>query len=226
LVWALGAALIAGALSWRIGESMHGYYRPSKAAYRGRYDFSALNQEQMIADRKNAAIAFATFGALLASSLGAAGGLGRRSGKAIAIATLTGLVVGGLGGGLVAYGMAPIFSRNFSNANPVLLLPVLVRGGICAVIGMAAGMALGLGYRGLVGIPRPLTGGLLGSLLGVIASEAINAVLDPMDRNDQVISTSMAARFLCYLCVAGCTALGSVILGRRPSGGAIAETSS
>jgi hypothetical protein len=217
LVSVLGAALVAGFLSWGIGEAMHGYYRPSKAAARGRFDFSALNREQAVADRKNAAIAFGTFGALLASSLGLAGGLGRGSVLAIAIASLSGLVLGGIAGGLVAYALTPLFSRLYDDANPLLLLPVLIRGGIAAVIGMAAGMALGLGHRGLAGALRPMTGGLLGSLLGVIASEAINASIYPFDRNDQAIPTSMIARLLCYLCVAVGTALGAVILGRGRS---------
>jgi len=224
LVWALGAALVAGFVSWRIGEAMHGYYRPPKAASGGRYDFSALNREQAVADRKNAVIAFGTFGALLASTFGVAGALGRRSWIALATAMLAGLVLGGLGGALVSYGVAPMFSRFYADKDPVLLLPVLVRGSICAVIGMAAGLALGLGARGPAGALRPLTGGLLGSLFGVIASETINAVVYPMDRNDQLIPTSMIARLLCYVGVAGCVALGAVIVGQ--SAQVIGETES
>ena len=216
LVSALGAALVAGLLSWGIGEAMHDYYRPSKAAFRGRYDFSALNREKGVADRKNAAIAFGTFGALLACSLGVAGGLGRWSARAIATAMGSGFVVGGLAGGLAAYEIAPIFARYYNYANP-LLLPVLVRGGLAAVIGMAAGLALGLGHRGPAGALRSMTGGLLGGLLGVLAAEAIIAALYPMDPNDQVIPTSRIARLLGYLCVAGGVALGAVLLGRGRS---------
>src|SRR5258708_6751527 len=79
LVPAFGAALLAGFLAWGVGEKMHAYYRPSKAANRGRFDFSALNRELAIAGQKNAVISFGTFGALLGSMVGAAGGLARRS---------------------------------------------------------------------------------------------------------------------------------------------------
>jgi hypothetical protein len=68
---------------------------------------------------------------------------------------------------------------------------------------MAAGLALGLGHRGPAGALRPMTGGLIGGLLGVIAAEAIIAGLYPMDPNDQVIPTPMIACLLGYLCVAG-----------------------
>jgi hypothetical protein len=221
----MGSALVAGLLSWSIGEAMHDYYRPSKAAIRGRYDFSALNREKGVADRKNAAIAFGTFGALLASSLGAAGGLRRWSARAIATAMVSGLVVGGLAGGLVGYEIAPIFTRYYNYANP-LLLPVLVRGALAAVIGMAAGLALGLGHRGPAGALRPLSGGLLGGLLGVIAAEAVIPALYPMDPNDQVIPTSTIARLLDYLCVAGGVALGAVMLGRGRTDRGIGGTAS
>jgi hypothetical protein len=182
LVSALGAALVAGFLAWGVGEKMYAYYRPSKAAYRGRYDFSALNREQAIADQKNAVIAFGTFGALLASLVGAAGGLARRSVMATSGATLAGLLGGGIGGGLAAYGLAPLFVRFYSDFNPLLLLPVFVRGGICAVIGAAAGLAFGLGKSGPACALRSLTGGLLGSVLGIVAFESVNALLFPMDR--------------------------------------------
>jgi hypothetical protein len=209
-----GAALVAGFLAWGVGEKMHAFYRPSKGAFRGRYDFSALNREQAVADQKNAVIAFGTFGAVLASLLGAIGGLARRSVVAVSSVMLAGLLAGGLAGGLTAYGVAPLFGRFYSDADPVLLLPFLIRGGICAVIGMVVGLAFGLGKGGPTDALRSLTGGLLGGVLGIIAFEAVNAFFFPMDRNDNAIPTTILARFLCYLCVAVGVASGVVILGR------------
>jgi hypothetical protein len=196
---------------------MYAFYRPSKAAFRGRYDFSALNREQAIADQKNAMIAYAAFGALLATLVGATGGLARRSVIGVSIGTLAGLLLGGVGGGLAAYCLAPLFVRFYSDANPLLLLPVLVRGGICAVIGAAAGTALGLGHSGPAGALRSLTGGLIGSVLGIIAFESVNASLFPMDRNDNAIPSTTLARLLCYLCVAVGVAAGAVVFGRGRS---------
>jgi hypothetical protein len=154
---------------------------------------------------------------LLGSMVGAAGGLTRRSVMAVSSATLAGLLGGGIGGGLAAYGLTPLFVRYYSDYNPLLLLPVIVRGGICAVIGVAAGMAFGLGKSGPAGALRSLTGGLLGSVLGIVVFESVNALLFPMDRNDNAIPTTAIARLLCYLCVAVGVAAGAVYFGRDRS---------
>ena len=90
----------------------------------------------------------ATFGALLGLLSGAAGGVvapidpGRRECR------LAGLLLGGIGGALVSYGLAPIFGRFYSDETASLLLSFLVRGGIWAVVGMTAGLALGWGWQG------------------------------------------------------------------------------
>jgi hypothetical protein len=215
-VTALGTALVAGVLSWGIGELTSNYYGPSKEAIRSttRFDFNALNRSQGLADRKNATIAFGTFGALLGLSVGAFAGLLRRSSASVLIASLTGLLAAGIGGALVSYGLAPVFGRFYSDVNPSLMLPILIRGGICAVIGLAAGLAYGLGRHGPTGILRTLSGGLLGGVLGVILFEVIIATLFPMERNDKVIPSSLVTRLLCYLCVAAGVAAGAILLER------------
>ena len=107
------------------------------------------------------------------------------------MAALAGLLVGGIAGALVSYGLVPIYARFYSDEAPSLLLPFLVRGGIWAVVGMAAGLALGWGWQGFRGIPGFLIGGLSGSVCGTIAFEVVNALLFPGDRNDAVIPSSM-----------------------------------
>ena len=151
LVYAIGAALVAGFLAWGIGEKTHDYYRPSAKAQQDSRDFTALNREKRIADQKNTAIAFGTFGALLGLLSGAAGGALRRSIPGGASAALAGLLLGGIGGALVSYELAPIFARFYSDETPSLLLSFLVRGGIWAVVGMTAGLALGWGWQGFPG---------------------------------------------------------------------------
>jgi hypothetical protein len=219
-VWAsacvVGAALVAGFLAWGIGERTYDYYRPSEKARSGR-DFKELNRETGIADQKNATIVFGTFGAVLGLFFGTAGGALRRSIPAGASAAVAGMVLGGIGAGLVGYVLAPMFTRFFSNESPSLLLPILVRGGIWAVAGVAAGLALGWGWRGFVGIPGMGLGGLAGSLCGTIAFEVVNAVLFPAERNDAAIPSSMQARLLACFCVAVGVALGTVLFGHPSS---------
>ncbi len=69
-VYAVGAALVAGFLAWGIGEKTYDYYRPSLKTPTSR-DFTVLNREERIAARKNTAMAFGTFGALLGMFSGA-----------------------------------------------------------------------------------------------------------------------------------------------------------
>jgi hypothetical protein len=214
------AALAAGSIAWGVGERMHNYYGPSQEASRARFDFSALNREQGAADRKNAAIAFGTFGGLLGLLLGVCGGLTRRSASAALVAGLTGLLVGAIAGAMAGYTITPVFRRYYSDENPSLLLPLLVRSAVCAFVGLSAGLALGLGRRGPGGIPRGLLGGLIGSALGITAFELMIAFLFPMERNDKLIPTSMIMRLLFYVCVAIVAGAGSLVLERsqtRPS---------
>ncbi len=68
-MYAVGAALVAWvSCAWGIGEKTYDYYRPSAKALKAAAarDFTALNREKRIADQKNTAIAFGTFGASLA----------------------------------------------------------------------------------------------------------------------------------------------------------------
>src|SRR5262249_55758306 len=186
-VFVMGAALATGFFPWGIGEIMHDYYGASVEARRNRFAFDRANREQGIADRKNAAIAFGTFGALLGLLVGAAGGALRRSVPAASSAAVAGLLLGGVGAALAGYELVPIFAHFYSDEQPSLLLPTLVRGGIWAVAGLAAGFALGWGWHGPRGIPGAVIGGLVGSILATIAFEVANGLIFPADRNDAVI---------------------------------------
>ena len=214
--YAVGAALVAAVLAWGIGEKTYDYFQPAVKGPISR-DFTVLNREKGIADRKNAAIVFGAFGALLGLAAGAAGGASRRSIPGGASAALAGLLLGGIGAALVSYELTPIFARFYSDETPSLLLSFLVRGGIWAVAGMMAGLALGWGWQGSLGVPRALIGGLAGSVCGTIAFEVVNAVLFPGDRNDAVIPSSMPARLLACLFVAIGVAFGAAYFGRSRS---------
>lgn len=215
-VYAVAAASVAGFVAWGIGEKTYDHYRPSAKAQSSR-DFTALNREERIADQKNTAIVYGSLGALLGLWSGAAGGVLRRSIAGGTRAALTGLLLGGIGGAAVGYSLAPFFKQLYSDEAPSLLLPLLVRGGIWAIVGMAAGLALGWGWRGFLGSPAALIGGVAGSVCGTIAFEVVNAVAFPEDRNDAVIPSSTQARLLACLFVSVGAAIGAVFVGRRRS---------
>jgi hypothetical protein len=214
-VYAMLAAVIAAFLAWGIGEKLYDYYVPSRTSQGNPRDFTAMNREKRIADQKNTAIAFGTFGAVIGLVFGAAGGALGRSILAGASAALAGLLLGGIAGTSVGYEFAPIFARFYSDENPSLLLSFLVRGGAWAVVGMAAGLALGWGWHGFADVRTTLIGGLAGSVIGTMAFEMVNAIVFASDRNDAVIPTSMAARLLAYLLVSAGVALGAVLLERQ-----------
>jgi hypothetical protein len=216
-VYAITAALVAGFLAWGIGEITCDYYRPSAKAQQSARDFTALNREKAIADQKNTAIAYGTFGAVLGLFSGVAGGASRRSIPGGACAAMVGLMLGGIGTVVVSYRLAPIFARYYSDETGSLILSFLVRGGIGAIVGMTAGLALGWGWRGTLAVPRELVGGLAGGVCGAIAFEVVNAVVFPADRNDAVIPSSMQARLLAYVIVSVAVALGAVLFGRHRS---------
>ncbi len=102
--------------------------------------------------------------------------------------------------------------RLYDDKNPTIVLPVLVRGGIVAGAGLAAGLAFGLGREGPRGLLRPLAGGLIGSVLGIVAFELIYALAFPMVRNDHAIPLSATTRLLCYLCTAIGAAVGMLLV--------------
>lgn len=221
----LGAAVIAGLLTWAVGEKTYRLYRPSKEAYANRYAFAELLRQELVADRKNGAIAFGTFGACLGLLCGAAGGMERRSTSGLVTAALAGLVSGGLLSGAAGYLIAPMLPRYYDDADPTILLPLLVRGGIVAAVGLTAGLAFGLGREGPSGLWRPLAGGLIGSLIGIMAFEMIYALAFPTVRNDNAIPLSTTIRLLCYLSVAIGVAAGMLMmdLGRTRSPDAVRQ---
>jgi hypothetical protein len=211
-ILALAAAVIAGLLTWTVGEKTYRLYRPPKEAYANRFAFAELNRHQLAADQKNGAIAFGTFGAWLGLFCGLAGGLTRRSTRTLPVAAVAGLVAGALLSAVAGYALAPMLPRYYSDENPTILLPLLVRGAIVAAVGLAAGLAFGLGREGPRGILRPLIGGLIGSVLGIMTFEMIYALGFPMIRNDNVVPSSVVTRLLCYLCVAVGVAVGIMLM--------------
>jgi hypothetical protein len=214
-VCAIGAALAAGFLAWGIGEKTFDYYQiPASALTGGGSDFSALVRETQIVHQKNTALTFGTFGALMCLLSGVTGGWLRGSIASGALAALAGLLLGGIGVAVVSYELSPIFDRFYSDDTTSLLVSFGVRVVIWVVIGMMAGLALGLGWQGPGSIARALTGGLAGAACGTIAFEVVNALLFPAERDDALIPSSTQTRLLAYLFVSVGVAIGAVVVGR------------
>jgi hypothetical protein len=208
-IWAfaLSAALAAAVASWINGEVYFEYFKPSVAAAADAYRFTALNREKAVADRRNTVIAYGFLGLALGLGLGLAGGLARRSIAMGILAAAAGGLLGGVAGTLTSYALVPVFRQFMDPAEPTLVLPLLIHGGIWTPIGAAAGLAFGLGLGGRYRSIRGLLAGLIGGLLGTIVYEVIQAVVFPLLRNEEIIGPTNISRLMPYVCVAVFVAL-------------------
>lgn len=216
----VATALLAGALSWLVGEAAYDYFQPSEEAARQQYDFSALNREMAVAGGRNGAVAFGALGGLLGLAMGLVGGLARRSAHGALGAGLAGLVLGVAAGALPAFVLVPwhVQNRNNDPASLNLLTPLLVHIGLWCLLGLTAGLAYGLGRYGLerTALLKAALGGLIGAVVGAVVYEMIGAVAFPLSRTNEPISVTAATRLLARLCVAGFVAAG-VLFALRPA---------
>lgn len=189
----LGAILVVAAMgaslgAWYVGEAMLDYYAPSEEARRQQFDFSRLNAEKLVADTKNAAIAYGAMGALLGGLVGLLAGLAAGSPVRALLGAGVGVVVAGGVGAAAAYPLIGIYTHYFDPAESMFVLLLLVRGVFWAALGAGVGLAMGValnwpGSRVLLAI----FGGLVGGFLGAVAFEVVCSVVLPLARNDQVI---------------------------------------
>lgn len=188
-IWAgaLIAGLLSGAIGWAGSEAALDLYHISEEAAGQEFDFTQANLERRTSGARNAAIAFGLLGATLGLTLGLAGGLAGGKAGSGPVGAGAGLVLGGASGGLIPFLVVPLYFDRFDPAEPTLLLPILVQGAIWLPIGLAGGLAFGLGLGGRRLIWPALAGGLIGSAVGVAAVEVVNAVGFPLTNSDQYI---------------------------------------
>jgi hypothetical protein len=218
---ALGAALLAGAVSGLIGERTHKHFQPpaevAEALNPGSLNTVLLNLETSKAHGRNGAVVYGTLGGLLGLGLGLAGGLARRSITGAIAGGIVGLILGAVAGALPSFAVMPwIWYNRHDNADASsLLVPILVHGGLWCALGAAAGLAYGLGRTGLnpAGLLKSAIGGLVGAALGVVVYDAIGFGLFPLSRTDESFAASITTRMLAHLCVAVFVALGTVLMG-------------
>jgi hypothetical protein len=208
-----GAALVSFPVRMNVPPNfnqMDGYTRTGVRAVLAR-------QGVRIAERRRAEAAFGLLGALLGVGLGLAGGLARGTPRS----AMGGALTGGLTG--IAYGvvfslvLVPVFfhyqdaaeSAQFTNpdaAPSLLVLLFLTHAGICAGIGLAAGMALGLGSGDRKCIAPAMIAGLAGACIGVFLFETINSLAFPLMRTFVPMPEERVPRLLAHACVAVATA--------------------
>jgi hypothetical protein len=206
-LFALGAGLLAGIISWVIDEAGLPFVRPKSRIVQtmgGAMDLPSF-VDQVAADSKNATVAYGILGAMLGLALGVAGGLVLNSPQRGAFAGFTGAVLGAIGGAGGAIAFLPIYFRQLDVAQEELgrdlVIPLLVHCGAWAIIGAASGIALGLGLGEGRRAARAAVGGLIGGALGAVVYEVVGALVFPHARTTQPIALTWGPRLLAALSV-------------------------
>jgi hypothetical protein len=221
--WTLVLALLAGAAAWLVGESTFDYFKPSLAASENVRGFNPflLNQEMPGVRARNGAATFGALGGLLGLALGLAGGLSRRSAVGVLLGALVGLILGTAAGALPALAVMPwqFRHRHDDPSTSSLFMPLLIHLGLWSTVGLAAGLAFGVGAGASPPsrIIRAALAGLVGAMMGTVVFEVVGAVLFPMAHTPDPFSATSGTRLMARLCVAGFVGLG-VICSLLPAG--------
>jgi hypothetical protein len=210
--FAVAAAVVGGTIpciaAWELANTFTVSARAAKMASGATPDFTLYAREKVGVSSRNAALANAIFGAVMGLALGLAGGLLSNSGRGRLVGPLAGLILGGVAGGAIPFLIVPIFHRNYDPTSQGLLLPTLVHGAIWGPVGVASGLAFGLGIGGRSAAIRGLLGGGIGILAGTVLFELVLAVALPFVRNDNALPTEPLPHGLAYGFASLSTAVG------------------
>jgi len=220
----LGAGLAAGLLSAFGGEKTFDAFAldphyPANYGSTSGYERAAVRSDvnriaKQVVEMKKGTAAYGLLGLLLGVAMGVAGGFARGSIRSGLGGVLAGGVSGALAGAAVSAALIPVYFRLMDPANGLLVL-FLIHTAIFAGVGAAGGLALGLGLGDRKIIGRCLIAGLLGSLVGTFAFEAINSLAFPLLRTFQPVPSEPIPRLVVHLSVAiGTAALAGLAAGR------------
>lgn len=212
--WALAAGVLAGLASWAGGERIFGAFGATPQAVTGRLSQSPevterSAREQVVAHTKEGAATYGNLGAATGLALGLAAGLSRRDVRASLVAAGAGLVLGGAAGAVAGLGMVRVFYQNEDLFSHSLIYPMLAHGAVWSAIGVAGGMAFGIGLGGRGRIARAASGGLLGAIGATVVYELTGALAFPLARTHFPIPESPATHLLAHLAVSLLVAAGA-----------------
>ena len=213
-VWAFAliAGAVAGVVSWGLGEGLEGRFRPELAVTAGGFpspeEASATQAAYRRGEALEAAAAFGIMGAFLGCCLGAAGGLARGSSRSALIAGICGAICGAAVGAAAGWFVAPLHLLNQAEGDD-LLQSFLIQSGIVIPLGVAGGVAFGMGLGGRSAALRSIVGGVVGAVIGAMAFLLIGAIALPLDGASNPLPETSKARLVGRLVVAVLIALGA-----------------
>ncbi len=211
-VWfcAIFSGLLAGVIGWVAGEranrSFHWEGRVQVEEVNGRDNpdrspAGLLLESRHNAEAKNTSLAMGILGTVLGLTLGAAGGLSRRSPRAAAVSGLTGFLLGAAVGTAAPLQLVPLFYR-FVGRPPNPAFPLLIHTAMYALIGGVGGLAFGLGLCGPGGAAKGLLAGAMGAILGAIIYNVVHTITFPLEWDLSPMPGKGVSRLLAHLCVA------------------------
>ncbi len=215
----LEGGLLAGIAGFGLGEYTIGLVAPSlelPPGIRGDQTLAPLEHARRVQESqdRSAILGYGALGAIVGLVLGGAGGLAHRSPRAVAIAGLTGLVLGGAATTGITALILPWYHGFYAtpsdeNATQQLGLALATHGGMWAAIGVTAGLALGLGL-GEGRVARAIFGGILGSILAAVIYEFVGAVAFPLDKTFRPVALASAPRLIAHVIVAVSVSAGAL----------------
>jgi hypothetical protein len=214
--WALAAAVVAGVVSGLGGERVHKRYDVPGEATTGQTQpqevFDRIARAQVARHAKEGQVLFGLVGAAAGLSLGLAGGLARRNLPAALGAGVVGLVLAGAAGAAAGQLTAPFAYRDVELLANSATRSLLIRGAIYAAVGLASGLAFGIGLGGRGAILNAAVGGLLGALAATVVYEVAGSLMFPVARTYQPIATTAGARYFAELTAIVFIAAGTAVL--------------
>ncbi len=220
--WGLAAAILAGLIGWGGGEVITPFFtsaeRPRDPEQSGQYSASYA---QFLATSRDVSLVWGLTGALLGLGLGLAGAIAFRRPRSAAVASAVGALAGAILGGLPSLIAFPRYwdYKVANSTNDEIILSLAIHAVSWCPVGLAGGMAFGLGSGGAAHAAKAALGGLIGAMLGVFIYELLGAFVLPYDAvASQAVPEASYARLIGTLVSTVGASVGVIlILMSRPS---------
>jgi hypothetical protein len=206
-VWtlALTAGLIAGFVSWLIGEALHRRFDRPAPTLSGPPTSAEMMKSLFLAERTahawEAILGFGSLGGGLGLALGLAGGSARGSTRAALSAAIVGSILGGAVGVAAIKVVLPLYHRILDPDNNDLIVGIMTQVVISSAIGAAGGAAFGIGLGDRRRAVLAVLGGLLGAVAGALLYEMVGALAFPLDGTSKPVSATWGSRLFARLAV-------------------------
>jgi hypothetical protein len=211
-IFAIIAAIVAGFGSWGVVEGVLLSYATAFQSHTQPYPTAEEIARIIRARIVSGTITFGATGAMVGLAFGLAGGASRRSIKRAALAGMAGLIVGGLAETGAAYGGLKFIYTKIDMQADDMLQTLLSHEALWAVVGLAGGLAFGLGIGGWRAWLKSAVGGLVGAAIATVVYEFLGALVFPTDGTHLPYANTAITRALAQVLIALGIAIGAVAM--------------